>query len=56
MDKEAKAWDVFSGLDGTVKNMITSLRSVGELQNSAIRERHWLELMQATGVRLFVEF
>ncbi|XP_065180851.1 dynein beta chain, ciliary-like [Sycon ciliatum] len=51
LDKEMRAWDVFSGLDGRVKNMVTSLRAVGELQNPAIRERHWQQLMQATKVK-----
>ena len=50
LDKEMRAWDAFGGLDSTVKNMVTSLRAVGELQNSAIRERHWEQLMQATKV------
>lgn len=51
LDKEMKAWDAFVGLDNTVKNMITSLRAVSELQNPAIRDRHWQQLMQATKVR-----
>ena len=51
LDKEMRAWDAFAGLDSTVKNMVTSLRAVGELQNPAIRERHWQQLMQATKVR-----
>lgn len=38
-------------LEGTVKNMLTSLRAVGELQNPAIRERHWEQLMASTKVR-----
>ena len=50
LDKEMRAWDAFNGLDSTVKNMVTSLRSVGELQNPAIRERHWEQLQQATKV------
>jgi dynein heavy chain len=50
LDKEMRAWDAFTGLDSTVKNMVTSLRAVGELQNRAIRERHWEQLMQATKV------
>ncbi len=50
LDKEMRAWDTFSGLDSTVKNMVTSLRAVGELQNQAIRDRHWEQLMQATQV------
>jgi dynein heavy chain len=51
LDKEVRAWDAFSGLDSTVKNMVTSLRAVGELQNPAIRDRHWLQLMKATQVK-----
>ena len=51
LDKEMRAWDAFGGVDSTVKNMVTSLRAVGELQNPAIRDRHWLQLMQATKVK-----
>lgn len=50
LDKEMRTWDAFVGLDNTVKNMITSLRAVSELQNPAIRDRHWQQLMQATQV------
>ncbi|NXA28829.1 DYH17 protein, partial [Ibidorhyncha struthersii] len=50
LDKEMRSWDAFTGLDNSVKNMITSLRAVNELQNPAIRDRHWQELMQATKV------
>jgi dynein heavy chain len=50
MDKEIKAWNVYSGVDQHVKDMITSLRAVGELRSSAIRERHWKQLMKTTGV------
>ncbi|XP_061233427.1 dynein axonemal heavy chain 17 isoform X1 [Neopsephotus bourkii] len=50
LDKEMRSWDAFIGLDTSVKNMITSLRAVNELQNPAIRDRHWQELMQATQV------
>uniref|UniRef100_A0A8C3IZN2 DYH9 protein n=1 Tax=Chrysemys picta bellii TaxID=8478 RepID=A0A8C3IZN2_CHRPI len=50
LDKEMRVWDAFAGLDNRVKNILTSLRAVAELQNPAIRERHWNQLMQATGV------
>ena len=49
-DKEMRSWDVYIGAENEVKNMITSLRAIIELQNPAIRERHWQELMKATGV------
>ncbi|XP_064006872.1 dynein axonemal heavy chain 17 [Pogoniulus pusillus] len=51
LDKEMRSWDAFTGLESSVKNMITSLRAVNELQNPAIRDRHWQELMQATQVK-----
>ncbi|XP_072259402.1 dynein axonemal heavy chain 9 [Pyxicephalus adspersus] len=55
LDKEMRAWDAFAGLDNQVKNILTSLRAVAELQNPAIRERHWSQLMQATGVRFTMD-
>ena len=55
LDKESRAWDAFTGLDSTVKNILTSLRAVAELQNPAIRERHWHQLMQATGVHFTMD-
>lgn len=56
LDKEMRAWDAFTGLDSMVKNMMTSLRAVGDLQNPAVRERHWLQLMMATKVHCFGSF
>ncbi|XP_039572044.1 dynein heavy chain 17, axonemal isoform X2 [Passer montanus] len=50
LDKEVKSWDAFTGLDSSMKNMITSLRAVSELQNPAIRDRHWQELVQTAKV------
>ena len=51
LDKEMRAWDAYLGVESTVKNMLTSLRAVSELQNPAIRDRHWQQLMAATKVR-----
>ncbi|XP_076257481.1 dynein beta chain, ciliary-like [Rhynchophorus ferrugineus] len=51
MDKELKGWDAYIQMDATIKNMLTSLRAVTELQNPAIRDRHWIQLMQATKVK-----
>ena len=50
LDKEMRSWDTYIGTENLVKNLLTSLKSVTELQNSAIRDRHWMELMQTTGV------
>ncbi|XP_053327234.1 dynein axonemal heavy chain 11-like [Spea bombifrons] len=54
LDKEMRTWDVYLGLESTVKNLLTSLRAVNELQNPAVRKRHWLQLMSKTGVRFLM--
>ncbi|KAH1023596.1 hypothetical protein HUJ04_012770 [Dendroctonus ponderosae] len=48
LDKEMRGWNTYTGLESTVKNTLTSLKAVGELQNPAIRERHWDQLMVST--------
>ncbi|XP_066247509.1 dynein beta chain, ciliary [Euwallacea similis] len=48
LDKEMRGWNTYTGLEATVKNTLTSLKAVGELQNPAIRERHWDQLMVST--------
>ncbi|XP_076453714.1 LOW QUALITY PROTEIN: dynein beta chain, ciliary-like [Babylonia areolata] len=55
LDKEMRAWDAYLGVESTVKNMLTSLRAVSELQNPAIRDRHWQQLMAATKVRFVMD-
>lgn len=52
LDKETRAWDAFNGVDNEVKNMMTSLGAVGLLQSPSIRDRHWQQLMNATGVKI----
>ncbi|XP_023819910.1 dynein heavy chain 11, axonemal [Oryzias latipes] len=44
LDKDARAWDVYTGLELHVRNMQTLLRVVSQLQNLAVRERHWVQL------------
>ncbi|XP_015413618.1 PREDICTED: dynein heavy chain 11, axonemal [Myotis davidii] len=50
LDKEVRVWDAYTGLEGMVKDMATSLRAVTELQSPALRDRHWHQLMKAIGV------
>uniref|UniRef100_A0A8B9HXB2 Dynein, axonemal, heavy chain 11 n=1 Tax=Astyanax mexicanus TaxID=7994 RepID=A0A8B9HXB2_ASTMX len=49
-DKDARGWDIFIRLDHELKDLITFLRAVTELQNPAMRDRHWMQLVGATGV------
>ena len=54
LDKEMRNWNAFLGLESAVKNMLTSLRAIGELQNSAIRDRHWNELVRVVRVKFIM--
>ena len=56
LDKDMRSWDAFINSELTVKNMITSLHAVSDLQNPAIRDRHWHQLMQATNVCILVVY
>ncbi|XP_055624132.1 dynein beta chain, ciliary-like isoform X2 [Toxorhynchites rutilus septentrionalis] len=51
LDKDMRTWNPYVHVEAVLKNLLTSLRAITELQNPAIRERHWIELMQATKVR-----
>ena len=55
LGKAMRNWEPFVYIEKMLRDLVTSLRAITELQNSAIRDRHWLELMRATGVR-FLQF
>lgn len=40
----------YLAIEAIIKNLMTSLRAVTDLQNPAIKDRHWIELMMATKV------
>ena len=49
-----RVWELYTFIEGQVKNMMSSLRAVSELQNPAIRDRHWQQLMAETKVRFCI--
>lgn len=51
LDKSLRNWAPYIYAEGIIKNLMTSLRAVTELQNPAIQDRHWAELMDTTKVR-----
>jgi len=53
MDKIIRDWSVYVYIEDLIKTMMTSLRALSELQNPAMKERHWAELMKVTNVKLF---
>ncbi|XP_015187538.1 PREDICTED: dynein beta chain, ciliary-like [Polistes dominula] len=55
MDKDTRNWNLYIQIEGQVKNMMSSLRAVSELKNTAIRDRHWLQLMAETQVRFTMD-
>ncbi|KAI5737346.1 hypothetical protein M8J76_012600 [Diaphorina citri] len=55
LDKDLRNWDIFLQLESEIKNMIAALKAVTELQNPAIRDRHWEELMSVTKVKFSID-
>ncbi|EFN63906.1 Dynein beta chain, ciliary [Camponotus floridanus] len=55
LDKETRAWDLYARIEAQIRNMISSLRAISELQNPAIKDRHWQELMAETRVRFTMD-
>lgn len=55
LGKEMRSWDPYIYTENQLKNLMTSLRAVTELQNPAIRDRHWVELMTTTGVKFSMD-
>jgi len=53
MDKIIRDWSVYVYIEDLIKTMMTSLRALSELQNPAMKERHWAELMNVTNVISF---
>jgi dynein heavy chain len=49
LDKYVKNWPVYKDLEAAVKNMITSLPLVADLAHPSMRDRHWKQLMRASG-------
>ena len=50
LDKRARAWPAYTGIDTCMKNFLVCLPLVQSLSNSAMKERHWKELMDRTNV------
>ncbi|XP_055849033.1 dynein beta chain, ciliary [Episyrphus balteatus] len=51
LGKEMRSWAPYVYMENSLKNLMTSLRAITELQNPAIKDRHWMELMQTTKVK-----
>eukprot|EP00891_Asterochloris_glomerata_P002883 jgi/Astpho2/2883/Aster-01037 len=49
LNKAVRNYEVYRLLEETLKAMLTSLPLVSDLHHSAMRERHWQQLMKATG-------
>ncbi|CAH2045643.1 unnamed protein product, partial [Iphiclides podalirius] len=55
LDKDMRTWEPYLAVESTIKNLMTSLRAVTDLQNPAIKDRHWIELMMATKVKFHID-
>ena len=49
LHKGCRAYDLYKTLEDQVKALLTSLPLVSELHHPSMRDRHWKQLMKATG-------
>ncbi|KAK3254170.1 Dynein beta chain, flagellar outer arm [Cymbomonas tetramitiformis] len=49
LNKNVRNYEVYKMLEETIKAMLTSLPLVNDLHHPAMRDRHWKQLMAATG-------
>jgi dynein heavy chain len=49
-EREVKSLKPYEETEMSIKNLLTALHAITALQNPAIRERHWNELMHQTKV------
>jgi dynein heavy chain len=54
LTKECNQWNAYQGIEKDIKNLLASLRSIGEFRNNVVRPRHWEELMKETGVQIHI--
>lgn len=50
MDKITHDWTIYLHIEKLIKTMLTSLKALIELQNPAMKDRHWAELVDVTNV------
>lgn len=54
LDKDIRVWEPFLYITDLITNLMASLKAITSLQNPAIRERHWTELMRTTQVSVIL--
>ena len=55
LPKRIRQEDCYLGLDGSVKNFLTSVPLVADLRSPAMRDRHWEQLMDTTQVKFVID-
>lgn len=55
LSKAARTYEVYKNLDDMVKAMSVSLPLVSDLHDPAMRDRHWKQLMKATGKQFVMD-
>ncbi|OHS95209.1 Dynein heavy chain family protein [Tritrichomonas foetus] len=50
IEKRAKEWGVYTGLDALIKSVSSAMPILDQLHNDKLRDRHWNKLEKITGV------
>eukprot|EP00898_Chlorokybus_atmophyticus_P007698 jgi/Chlat1/792/Chrsp104S01257 len=55
LNKAVRSWDAYRLLEDAVKAILVALPLVGDLHHPSMRERHWKQLMRATGIHFVMD-
>ena len=55
LPQRARAYDVYSGIERSAKNFLICIPLVADLSSPDMRDRHWQQLMEKTGVKLVID-
>ena len=55
LPQRAKRYDVYSGIERSAKNFLICIPLVADLSSPDMRDRHWQQLMEKTGVKLVID-
>ncbi|KAL0236998.1 hypothetical protein PCE1_000395 [Barthelona sp. PCE] len=50
LPKECRQFSLYTGLDNDIKTFISSLPLISDLKQDSMRQRHWKQIVQVTGV------
>ena len=55
LDKRLRDFNAYAGVDSLLKNFMVALPCISDLRSPSMRDRHWQQLMEITGVQFVID-